>query len=211
MSFKITVLISGYGSNLQSLIDHCENGFWRAEINHVISNKKAAYGLERARQNDILASYLPYFSKKEPRSVYEMELLSLILSNGKPDLVVCAGWMHVLGVEFLENIQAEGIRIINLHPALPGMFPGTDGIGSAYRAFRANPFRTEKWVGVAGCMVHNVIPEIDAGKVISTFKVPIYSQDSEEDLRNRVQIAEKFCLLEAVSSIILENNKYNKS
>ena len=113
-----------------------------------------------------------------------------------PDLIVCAGWMHILGSEFLNGL--ENIPIINLHPALPGMFPGADGIGDALKAYQ------EGKISQTGVMVHEVIAEIDAGKVLGTVIVPIEKTDNLETLSHKVKSAEKPLLLSVIKQIIIK-------
>ena len=131
---RTTVLISGNGSNLQAVIDKVAARQLNANIVRVLSNRKDAYGLERARKANIPTQYhnLVKYKKQHPatpegvqaaREEYDAELARLILVD-EPELVVCLGFMHVLSPRFLEPLQAAGVRIINLHPALPGAFNG---------------------------------------------------------------------------------------
>lgn len=131
---RTTVLISGNGSNLQAVIDKIAAQQLNANIVRVLSNRKDAYGLERARKANIPTHYhnLVKYKKQQPatpegvqaaREEYDAELARLILAD-EPELVVCLGFMHVLSPRFLEPLQAAGVRIVNLHPALPGAFNG---------------------------------------------------------------------------------------
>jgi phosphoribosylglycinamide formyltransferase len=135
-AIRLTVLISGNGSNLQAVIDKVAAGQLGATttIVRVISNRKDAFGLERARKAGIPTHYhnLVKYKKQHPpttegvqaaREEYDAELARLILADA-PDLVVCLGFMHVLSPRFLEPLQKTNTRIINLHPALPGAFNG---------------------------------------------------------------------------------------
>jgi phosphoribosylglycinamide formyltransferase len=135
---RTTVLISGNGSNLQAVIDKIAAQQLNAKIVRVLSNRKDAYGLERARKANIPTQYhnLVQYKKQQPatpegvqaaREEYDAELARLILAD-EPELVVCLGFMHVLSPRFLEPLQAAGVRIINLHPALPGAFNGVVSI-----------------------------------------------------------------------------------
>jgi hypothetical protein len=123
-STKITVLISGSGTNLQALIDDIDNKLPTSSIIRVISNKKAAYGLERAAKAKIPTTYhnlLAYKKKYEDvtqaREEYDKELAALVLKDG-PDVVVCAGFMHILSKEFLVPLEESGVTIVNLHPGM---------------------------------------------------------------------------------------------
>lgn len=128
---RLTVLISGSGTNLQTVIDDTT---LPAKIVRVISNRKDAFGLERARRANIPTQYhnLVKYKKQHPatpegvqraREEYDAELARLVLED-KPDLVACLGFMHVLSEGFLGPLEAKGVRIVNLHPALPGEFNG---------------------------------------------------------------------------------------
>ncbi|KAJ4363645.1 Bifunctional purine biosynthetic protein ADE5,7 [Neocucurbitaria cava] len=178
--FNIVVLISGNGSNLQALIDACASGTLpNTRISHVVSNRKAAYGLTRAANASIPTTYhnlVPYKKKHSPddvpraREEYDADLAQLILSlSPRPDLIVCAGWMHIVTSAFLTPLSAppsntqstdssDPIPIINLHPALPGEFAGANAIERAWRAGR------EEGLKRTGVMVHEVIAEVDAGR-----------------------------------------------
>jgi len=190
---KLTVLISGSGSNLQALIDACANATLpNAEIIRVVSNKKAAYGLERAQKANISTAYhnLLEYKKRFPdatgskkfeqaRSEYDRDLASLVLAD-KPDLVVCAGWMHILAPTFLEPLKQAGVPVINLHPALPGQFNGAHAIDEAYQAFQEG--KIEK----TGIMIHYVILEVDMGEPIVTREIPMRKGETQDDLEQRI-------------------------
>lgn len=134
----LTVLISGNGTNLQTVIDKIEVRQLPATIVRVISNRKNAYGLERAKQAGIPTLYhnlLPYKKSHPPtdqgvqaaREEYDAELAKLVLQDS-PALVVCLGFLHVLTRSFLDPIEKAQVKIINLHPALPGEFSGSVSI-----------------------------------------------------------------------------------
>ena len=123
---RIVVLISGNGSNLQALLDNI-HGKGDAEIVLVLSNRKAAYGLERARQMNVPTAVMTlkaYRDEGKTRDDYDAALAEAVLHQ-QPDLVVLAGWMHILSTVFLQRLRG---RVINLHPALPGMFDGANAI-----------------------------------------------------------------------------------
>lgn len=136
---RLTVLISGNGSNLQAVIDKLSTEkFPEVSIVRVLSNRKDAYGLERARKANIPTTYhnLVKYKKQHPatpegvqqaREEYDAELARLVLED-KPDLVYCLGFMHVLSPRFLGPLEEKKIKIINLHPALPGQFNGAVSI-----------------------------------------------------------------------------------
>jgi phosphoribosylglycinamide formyltransferase len=125
---KATILISGNGSNLQALIDATTNLLPNLKIVRVISNKKDAKGLERAAAASIPTTYHnlisgKYYKLREPdaavrqkgREKYDEDLAKIVLADS-PDMVICAGWMHILAPTFLDPLAAEELPIINLHP-----------------------------------------------------------------------------------------------
>lgn len=134
MPVRTTILISGNGSNLQAVIDAVTSNQLNLQIVRVLSNRKDAFGLERARKANIPTQYhnLVKYKKAHPatpegvqaaREEYDAELARLILADS-PELVVCLGFMHVLSPRFLEPLEQAKVRIVNLHPALPGAFNG---------------------------------------------------------------------------------------
>lgn len=180
---RIVVLISGSGTNLQAIIDATQRGDLKAEIALVVSNKQAAYGLKRAEAAGIptkVFSLKKFKDQGKSRVDFDVHVANAI-AEYKPDLVVLAGWMHILSPEFL---QVFPNNVINLHPALPGQFDGAHAIERAYDAFKKGEI-TE-----TGVMVHKVIAAVDQGQVITQEPVPIHSSDSLEDLENRIHSVE---------------------
>ncbi|ORY15184.1 formyl transferase [Clohesyomyces aquaticus] len=201
--FKLTVLISGNGSNLQALIDACDSSALpNTSITHVISNRKAAFGLERAKKASIPTTYhnLVAYKKRHPdtpsgtqaaRTEYDSDLAKLILDlDPRPDVIVCAGWMHILTPDFLNPIAGAGIRVINLHPALPGEFAGAGAIERAWEAFRKGEIKR------TGVMIHEVIAEVDAGEAIVTEEVLMREGETLEDLETRIHGVEHGLIVE---------------
>jgi formyltetrahydrofolate-dependent phosphoribosylglycinamide formyltransferase len=185
------VLISGSGSNLQALIDAVAGGRLSAKIALVVSNRKAAYGLERAAQAGIETLYFPlkpYTEAGRSRADYDADLAARIALY-QPALIVLAGWMHILSPAFLDRFPG---RVINLHPALPGMFPGTDAIRRAFEACQ------RREIAFSGCMVHYAVPEVDAGAVIVQAVVPYQPGDTLADFEARMHRAEHLLIVEAV-------------
>lgn len=142
---RLTVLISGNGSNLQAVIDSISSSALPAQIIRVISNRKDAFGLERARRADIPTHYhnLVKYKKQHAdtpdgvqaaREEYDAELARLVLQDA-PDLVVCLGFMHVVSDRFLGPLEEKRLGIVNLHPALPGRFNGTVGLSCVVYRF----------------------------------------------------------------------------
>lgn len=187
---RLVVMISGSGTNLQALIDASQSGALDARIVAVISNRADAYGIQRAVQAGIPVvtfPVAPYKQAGRPRREYDADLAGLVAAF-QPDLVVLAGWMLVLSPAFLSNFPH---RVINLHPALPGQFPGTHAIERAYDAFQRGE------IDQTGAMVHWVIPEIDAGDLIASAAVDIRPDDALEDLEARIHAIEHRLIVEA--------------
>ncbi|KAJ5485222.1 Phosphoribosylglycinamide formyltransferase [Penicillium diatomitis] len=207
---RTTVLISGSGTNLQAVIDKIQTGELNAQIIRVLSNRKDAYGLERARKASIPTEYhnLVKYKKAHPptpegvqaaREEYDAELARLILAD-QPELVVCLGFMHILSPQFLSPLERANVRIINLHPALPGAFNGVHAIERAHAAWMEG--RIEK----TGVMIHNVISEVDMGQPILVREIPfIKGQDEDvEAFEKRVHEIEWGTVVEGVKMVLEE-------
>ncbi len=192
MTQRLAILISGSGSNLQAIIDAIATGRLDAQIGVVVSNRCAAFGLVRAERAGIPTLYFPlkpYTSVNLPREQYDADLAEQVAVYA-PDLVVLAGWMHVLSPAFLDRFPG---RVLNLHPALPGQFAGTHAIQRAYEAFQRGE------INHTGVMVHWVAPEVDAGPVAASAEVPIYPSDSLDDLETRIHAVEHQLLVQAIA------------
>ncbi|MGG4608785.1 phosphoribosylglycinamide formyltransferase [Providencia sp. Me31A] len=172
---KIVVLISGSGSNLQSLIDSCHTGAIDARIVAVISNQGNAYGLVRAQQAGIPVCYLDA-KQYTDRQAYDSALLKHI-EQYQPDLVVLAGFMRILTPLFVQKFMG---KLLNIHPSLLPKYPGLH----THRKALENGDKEH------GTSVHFVTEELDGGPVILQAKVPIFAQDSEEDIIERVKAQE---------------------
>ena len=203
----LLVLISGSGTNLQALIDACKsNEIPHTRVARVISNRKSAYGLERARAADIPTSYhnLVAYKKRYPdtqegiqaaREAYDIDLAKEIVEE-KPSLVVCAGWMHILSTPFITALQRASISIINLHPALPGAFNGSNAIGRAWEAFQHGG------IAATGVMVHYVISEVDMGTPILVRDVECKVGESESELESRIHEVEWEVIVQGTKSAL---------
>jgi len=192
---KLIVLISGSGTNLQAIIDAIAGKTLNAEIALVVSNRKAAYGLVRAEQAKIPTLYFPlktYADRGLSREKYDAELAETVKPYA-PNLIVLAGWMHVLSPAFLTPFTD---RVINLHPALPGTFPGVEAIARTFEAYQRGEVKH------GGCMVHYVVPQVDAGPVVAQATVPIEPQDTLEAFAARMHKAEHRLIVEAVCSAL---------
>lgn len=188
MARRLVVLISGNGSNLQAILDACAANELNAAVVAVVSNKRDAYGLDRARQAAVPAIARPR-PLSQPREQYDAGLADLVASFA-PDFIVLAGWMRVLSNAFLSRFPG---RVVNLHPALPGCFPGTDAIARAFDDHAAHGLRE------TGVMVHFVPDEgVDSGPLIAVERVPILSDDTLDALTARMHAVEHRLLVAAL-------------
>jgi formyltetrahydrofolate-dependent phosphoribosylglycinamide formyltransferase len=202
---RIAVLISGNGSNLQAILDATQNGplKYRAHVVQVLSNRTDAYGLERARKANvpsIITLTLKAFKDAgKSREDYDYQLAQSVL-DVQPDIVVLAGFMHILSPKCLDqfkNLKA----IINLHPALPGKFDGAHAIERAFQAYQS------KEITETGVMIHRVIAEVDRGEVILVEKVPIFTEDRLEDLERRIHEVEHRLIVRALQVLLKDSSE----
>ena len=170
-AFPIVVLISGSGSNLQAIMDHIEANKLNAKISAVISNRADAYGLERAEKagvNNIVLDHTHFLDRES----FDQSLAQIIDSY-EPKLIVLAGFMRILSDPFVEQFKG---KLINIHPSL---LP-------KYKGLRTHKRALEDKQKEHGASVHFVIPELDAGEIITQGIVPVKADDSEETLADRV-------------------------
>ncbi|GAA5872757.1 hypothetical protein JCM3774_005052 [Rhodotorula dairenensis] len=257
--YRITVLISGNGSNLQAILDATasDRSLRDCKVTAVISSRSDAYGLTRARATRPVPTPAEAFpllrwkklagNEDKSRPDWERQLAAKITAT-RPDLVVLAGWMLILGPDFLKQLvrnwdeqddagnrddrgAAEGtpcvdptgervgaglatpgrspyavpspsslrgrpIPIINLHPALPGQFPGAHAIKDAHDSFLAGH------ISETGLMIHRVIPELDAGEPVVVRTVPIRAGDSLQQLEDRIHSVEHEAIVDAVRKVV---------
>ncbi len=164
MTKRIGVLLSGRGSNFEALADSVSAGqIPNAEIAIVISNMPSALGLERARARNISARAIP--SKGLQREAYDRQVVAVLLEH-KVDLICLAGYMRLLSPYF---IAAFPQRILNIHPSLLPSFPGLESQKQAL----------DYGVKFAGCTVHFVDENLDAGPIILQATVPVLDGDDE--------------------------------
>ena len=175
MKTRLAVLISGRGSNLQSLIDACARDGFPAEIACVISNAPDAYGIERARNaglKTVVADHRAFGKGAEGKARFEAALDAAIDEAGA-DLICLAGFMRLLSPSFTQ--RREG-RILNIHPSLLPSYKGLD----VHARMIADGVR------IAGCTVHFVSAEMDAGPIIGQAAVPVLPDDTPELLAARI-------------------------
>ena len=190
----LAVLVSGSGTNMQAIIDATEDGgLPETRVAVVVSNRRGAYALERAGKHGIPTIYhplRPYRQAGRPRREYDADLAAM-LARYPIDLVCLAGWLHIFTMVFLKHYPG---RVLNIHPALPGAFPGTHAIERAYEAFQQGR------VTETGVMVHRVPDEgVDEGPVILQQTVPIHPSDSLEDLEKRLHEVEHALYVRAIA------------
>ena len=167
----IAVLISGGGTNLQSIIDAIEAKRLDAKIELVLSNRTDAYGLVRAKNHGIATEVLDHKTFPD-REAYDQAVVDLLRARGV-DLVVLAGFMRLLSPVF---VKAYSNRIMNIHPALLPSFPG----------LHVQKKALEHGVRFSGCTVHFVNEECDEGPIIIQAVVPVFPDDTEETLAARI-------------------------
>ena len=166
---SVVVLISGNGSNLQALMDFSSAGNYR--VSGVISNKHDAYGLQRAEQSNIPTTVVDH-KQYASRGLFDQALTQAI-DEYEPGLIVLAGFMRILGADFVKRYQG---KILNIHPSL---LPNYSGTNTHQRALDAG----EKLHGVS---VHFVTEELDGGPVIAQESIAIESIDNAETLALRI-------------------------
>jgi phosphoribosylglycinamide formyltransferase 1 len=188
MTKRIGVLLSGRGSNFEALADSVGSGrIPNAEIAVVISNREGAPGIDKAQQRGIATKVIP--SKGLEREVYDRQVVAALRGH-KTDLVCLAGYMRLLSPYFVASFPE---RILNIHPSLLPSFPGLESPRQAL----------EYGVKFAGCTVHFVDENLDAGPIILQAVVPVHDQDTEAALSGRILAEEHRIYTEAVK-IVLE-------
>jgi phosphoribosylglycinamide formyltransferase-1 len=183
VSKKIGVVVSGRGSNLQSIIDHIAKGKLNVEIAVVVSDHKEAFALERAAKAGIPTAVVERKGCKD-KAEFE-DKIDAALREAGAEVVVLAGFMRILTGHFISRWEH---KIINIHPALLPSFKGLDAQGQA----------VDYGVKVAGCTVHFVDEGTDTGPIILQKVVPVLDDDTEETLAARILVEEHKALPEAI-------------
>jgi phosphoribosylglycinamide formyltransferase-1 len=188
MGKRIGVLLSGRGTNFEALADSVAAGrIPGAEIAVVVSNREGAPGIERAKERKIAAQVIP--SKGLEREAYDRQVVA-VLHQHKVDLVCLAGYMRLLSPFFVASFPN---RILNIHPSLLPSFPGLESQRQAL----------EYGVKFAGCTVHFVDENLDAGPIVLQATVPVRDDDTEETLASRI-LAEEHRIYTQAVRIVLE-------
>jgi phosphoribosylglycinamide formyltransferase-1 len=186
-SRRLGVLISGRGSNLQSIIDAAAIGRLDASIAVVISNRAAAVGLLRARQAGIETLHINPRDHAD-RDAYDCALVEVLTARGV-DLVCLAGFMRLVGAPMVEAFRDH---VLNIHPSLLPAFPGVEAQRQAL----------EHGVRVSGATVHLVTSELDGGPIVLQSAVPVLADDSVETLSARILVEEHRIYPEAIALVL---------
>jgi phosphoribosylglycinamide formyltransferase-1 len=187
MRARLVVLVSGAGTNLQALLDACADPAYGADVVAVGADRTGIEALDRAERASV-----PTFThrvKDYPNRADWDEALTASCREARPDLVILAGFMKLVGPAFLD---AFGGRLINTHPALLPAFPGMHGVRDAL----------EHGVKLTGCTVFLVDAGTDTGPVIAQAAVPVLDDDDETTLHERVKVAERSLLVETVGRMV---------
>jgi phosphoribosylglycinamide formyltransferase-1 len=186
MPLRLAVLISGRGSNLAAVLRAIDAGHCDAEVSLVVSDRADAAGLGSAAERGIRTAVV---ALREHTSRDEWNAaLARKVAEGEPDLVVLAGFMRVVGPAFLARFPN---RVINVHPALLPLFPGTHGPADAIAA----------GMRISGCTVHLVDAGVDTGAILAQGAVRVLPGDSEATLHARIQRAEHQLLPQVIHAI----------
>lgn len=186
--FKIAVLVSGGGTDLQSIIDEVEDKKLNIDIEMVIGSKDNIYALERAQRHNIKTYVV---SRKEYGEKASDKILEL--TKGKVDLIVLAGFLAILDGEILKEFDN---RIINIHPSLIPSFCGPGMYG-----LKVHEAVIKSGVKFSGCTVHFVNNEVDGGAILLQDIVPVYFEDDAETLQKRILEKEHIILPKAIRLI----------
>lgn len=171
MKQRIVILISGRGSNMEAIVNRCAQERWPAEIVAVVANKAAAGGLAWAAARQIPAAVVDHKSYSN-RDAFDAEL-ARVIDDFEPSLLVLAGFMRILGADFVRRYEG---RMLNIHPSLLPAFPG---LHTHQRALDAG-------CKAVGATVHFVTPELDHGPIVMQSVVPVLAGDTESTLSARV-------------------------
>lgn len=187
MASRLVVLVSGTGTNLQALIDACSEPGYGARVVAVGADRDDAGGLERAR-----TAAVPTFVVRLPdhpdRAAWNRAFADAVAAY-EPDLIVLAGFMKIIGVDFLDRFQG---RIVNTHPALLPAFPGAHSVRDALAY----------GVKITGVTIHIVDAGVDSGPVVAQAAVPVLDGDDEGRLHERIKVVERELLVDVVGRMV---------
>ncbi|HEY0933685.1 MAG TPA: phosphoribosylglycinamide formyltransferase [Trebonia sp.] len=194
MTARLVVLVSGAGTNLQALIDACQDPAYGAAVVGVGADRDGIAAHDRAA-----AAAIPAFTLRTGDFATRADwdgALTRACADYRPDLVVCAGFMKLVGKEFLARF---GGRCLNTHPALLPSFPGMHGVADALGY----------GVKITGCTVFLVDEGVDAGPVLAQAAVPVRDDDDEPALHERIKVAERALLVDTVGRMAREGWSVN--
>jgi phosphoribosylglycinamide formyltransferase-1 len=186
---RLVVLVSGAGTNLQALIDACADPAYGAEIVAVGADRDGIEGLGRAERAGIPTFVLRVKDHAE-RADWDRALAASVAEYA-PDLVISAGFMKLVGADFLARFEG---RFLNTHPALSPSFPGMRGPGDAL----------EYGVKVTGCTLFVVDAGVDTGPIVAQTAVPVLEDDDVESLHERIKVAERAMLVDTIGRMARE-------
>lgn len=195
MSLEVVILISGRGSNMRSIVEKQRHGDLDIQVKAVISNQADAAGLQYAESQHIpheIVSHLDYAN----RETFDQALMTVI-DRYSPQLVILAGFMRILTKEFVQHYAG---RLINIHPSL---LPNYPGLHTHQRVLEAKE-------RMHGASVHYVTAEVDGGPLIIQAKVPVYADDTEQSLAQRVLTREHIIYPQAIQWIAQGKLKYSE-
>ncbi|KAG6003006.1 hypothetical protein E4U21_002441 [Claviceps maximensis] len=210
---RIMVMASGFGSNFQALIDAVSAGrLPNSRIISLVTNRRNAHAIVRAEKAGIPWDYFNLISNgflrkgetdeqtvAQARRSYDAALAAKILSpeREQPELIILAGWMYVFSPAFLEPLEKAGVRIINIHPALPGEFDGAMAIERAFEELKAGRLTR------TGIMAHYVIDEVDRGAPIVVQEIE-WKGEGLEELKERMHVHEHELIVKAAAKVVQE-------
>jgi phosphoribosylglycinamide formyltransferase-1 len=187
MRARLVVLVSGAGTNLQALLDACADPGYGAQVVAVGADRAGVPALDRAARAGVPA-FVHRVADYPDRADWD-RALTASCAEAQPDLIVLAGFMKLVGKDFL---AAFGGRVINTHPALLPAFPGMHGVRDAL----------EHGVKLTGCTVFLVDAGTDTGPVLAQAAVPVLDDDDEATLHERVKVTERGLLVETVGRMV---------
>lgn len=193
---RIIILISGNGSNLEAIINACNSGYINGEIVNVISNNPDAYGIERSNKFNIKTKIINH-KDFDSRIKFDDELEDY-LSELKPDLIVLAGFMRILGKKIINRFAN---KMINLHPSLLPLYPG---LNTHEQVLKNNDKRH-------GISIHFVTPQLDAGPLIAQASIEIGSDKRLDQLVERIHTIEHHLLPKVIKEMCLDNIYLDKN
>lgn len=187
MAARLVVLVSGTGTNLQALIDACSDPGYGARVVAVGADRDNAGGLERAR-NAAVPTFVVRLPDQPDRAAWNRAFADALAAY-EPDLVVLAGFMKIIGADFLDRFPG---RIVNTHPALLPAFPGAHSVRDALAY----------GVKITGVTIHIVDAGVDSGPVVAQAAVPVHDGDDEGRLHERIKVVERELLVDVVGRMV---------